>query len=450
VIRDNLSKSFSFIKASSVLIGIVIGTGIFSFPPLIAANTSNPVEYIFMWLMGGFISLMGAFCYAELASAYPDTGGEYTYLKTNYGRAVGFIFIWSRMIIIQTGSIAIISLVIGDYITSILPLGSNSSSVYAFGTVLIFSILNITGTKYAQVTQVVFTILIISLIIIFSIKGFFANQDVKTIYTFRNFSMIGFKDSVVGPALILVLLTFGGWNETSYLAGEMKNTQKNMIRTLVFGIMVITILYIVINIAFIRILGFEGVQKSTAVAYDIAHSLWGPYGSFVVVILVLLCAFSTLNASILTGARTNYILGKEYSLFKFMGKWDRGKDSPVPALIMQGTVSLVFVTMGFFSVEKIKNIVDFTTPVFWFFLILISGSVFVTRFRQPEKKEIFKMPLYPIPVIIFLCSSIYLFYSSLKFTGIFALYGIALCLTGVPVWYLNAYKEKKDKKLQST
>lgn len=432
---ESRRKSFSLIKSVSVLIGIVIGTGIFSFPPLIAANTDNAASYILIWVLGGGISLMGAFCYAELASAYPDTGGEYIYLRETYGRAVGFLFIWARMVIMQTGAIAIIAFIVGDYVTTILPLGPHSSSIYAFVTIVIFTILNITGTRYAQVVQVGLTFLIILFILVVSFYAFYIETTENDMFNFSKFSLGNVQHHLFGPSLILVLLAFGGWNETSYLAGEMKNIKKNMIQTLVLGITSITILYVLLNVAFIRVLGFEGIKTSNAVAYDIATKLWGPAGSLVVVLLILVCALSTLNATILTGARTNFVMGKEYSLFRFMGKWDIKRDSPVQALIFQCMFALVFVALGFFSQEKIKIIVDFTAPVFWFFLILITLSVFINRITKPENVSNFRMPLFPLPALLFLGACLYLFYAGIIFTGISALFGMGVLLAGIPFWY---------------
>jgi amino acid transporter len=441
-VEENKQKSFSLIKSASVLIGIVIGTGIFGFPPFIAANTNHPLEYILLWVLGGFISLTGAFCYAELAARYPDTGGEYTYLKETYGRAVGFLFVWARMIIMQTGSIALIAFIFGDYITTVWPMGEYSSPLYAVLVIVSFTFLNISGTKYAQLAQVGLTFLIIFLMVVISLFAFFTEIPDNDVFQLSSFTITNIQNNLFGPALILVLLTFGGWNETSYLAGEMKNIKKNMIKTLVVGIMSITILYVLINTAFMRILGFEGIKSSKAVAYDIAEKLWGPSGSFVVVLLILICALSTLNASILTGARTNFILGTEFRLFGFMGKWDVRRNSPVQALIFQCVIALIFVALGFFSHEKIKLIVEFTAPVFWFFLILITLSVFILRLTKSASNSDFRMPFYPLPALLFLVACMYLFYASIQYTGISSLYGMSVLFVGVPVWYWMKISKK--------
>lgn len=442
MVEKSARQSFSILKSTAVLVGMVVGTGIFSFPPLIAQNSQNPMQYLLIWLLGGVVSLMGAFCYAELASIFPNSGGEYTYLKGAYGKSLGFIFVWARMVIIQTGSIAIIAFIFGDYASSIVNLGTHSSSIFAFFIIIIFTLINIWGTKYAQNAQIGLTGIIIFLIVALSGYSFYQVPIDVSDYTLNTFELLTIESNLAGPALIFVLLTYGGWNETSYLSGEMKDVNKNMIKTLLYGIVTITILYLFINLAFLQVIGFEALKTSTAVGYDLTQKLLGPVGSNVVVFLIIICALSTLNASILTGARTNFIMGQEYPLFKFMGHWNTKNNSPIQALIFQCLIALVFVGLGFFSQEKIRAIVDFTAPVFWFFLLLITLSIFILRHKVPKSESHFKMPLFPIPALLFLAACLYLFYSSIRFTGIYALYGMGVLIVGILFWLYIKYSPR--------
>ncbi len=438
----NAPKSFSLVKSIAILVGMVVGTGIFSFPPLIAQSSNSPSQYLTIWLLGGFISLMGAFCYAELSSIFPNSGGEYAFLRGAYGKSLGFIFVWARMVIIQTGSIAIIAFIFGDYATSLYSLGEHSSSIYAFLIIILITIINIRGTEYAQNTQIGLTSVIVFLIIMLSCFSFYVMPIDTSKFELDLSELVLIDNNYYGPALIFVLLTYGGWNETSYLSGEMKDVNKNMIKTLIYGIIIITFLYIILNIAFLHIIGFDGIKSTTAIGYDFASKLLGTRGSFIVVILIIICTLSTLNASILTGARTNFIMGQEYSLFRFMGQWNENNNSPIKALIFQCILALLFVIFGFFSPEKIRSIVDFTAPVFWFFLILITLSIFILRYKLPERNSLFKMPLFPIPAFLFLSACIYLFYSSILYTGIYALYGMCVLIAGIPFWILTNYLAK--------
>lgn len=228
IILDDLNtpKSFSLIKSISVLVGMVVGTGIFSFPPMIASNTQNTFQFLMVWVIGGFISLMGGLSYVALSSIYANSGGEYTYLKETYGESVGFSFAWARMIVIQTGSIAIIAFIFGDYATAIFDLGLHSSSIYAFLVIIVFTFINIWGTKYAQNAQVGLTSSIIFVFITLIIYAFYQYplhfSDIKI----GDQDYLNYGNAWFGPAFIFVLLTFGGWNETSYLSGEMDDIKK--------------------------------------------------------------------------------------------------------------------------------------------------------------------------------------------------------------------------------
>lgn len=445
IILDDLNtpKSFSLIKSTSVLVGMVVGTGIFSFPPMIASNTQNTFQFLIVWVIGGFISLMGGLSYVALSSIYPNSGGEYTYLKETYGKSVGFCFAWARMIVIQTGSIAIIAYIFGDYATAIFNLGMHSASIYASVVIILFTLINIWGTKYAQNAQVGLTSTIVFVFVALIMFTFYKHpihfSEINVIGQ-QNFS---FGDGWFGPAFIFVLLTFGGWNETSYLAGEMDDVHKNMIKTLVYGILAVTILYLGINMAFIQVLGFEGLKSSNIVGYDFTNKLLGAFGSQVMVFLIIVCALSTLNASIITGARTNFILGNEYVAFKFMSKWSVKKNAPVQALITQCVIALVFVFVGFLSKEKIRTIVDLTAPVFWFFIMLITFSIFILRAKGRFKHTPFNNPIFLFPPLIFLGASIFLLYSSIKFTGLLALYGLGIVLLAIPIWFFISHYHKE-------
>lgn len=432
-------KSFSLIKSISVLVGMVVGTGIFSFPPMIASHTQNTFQFLMVWVIGGFVSLMGALSYAALSSVYANSGGEYTYLKEVYGKSIGFSFAWARMIVIQTGSIAIIAYIFGDYATALFNLGWHSATIYAIAIITIFTMINIWGTKYAQQAQVGLTSVIILVFLALIIFTFYK-------YPLSSYEMNQLKGHVLftsehwfGASFIFVMLTFGGWNETSYLGGEMDDIQKNMIKTLVYGILAVTILYVGINMAFINVLGFERLKSSSVVGYDFTKELMGTFGSKIMALLIIVSALSTLNASLITGARTNFILGNEYAAFKFMSKWSAKNNAPVQALIVQGIIALIFVFIGFLSKEKVKMIVDLTAPVFWLYMVLIAFSLLILRFKGKFKNTSYSNPIFLLPAIIFLISCVLLLYSSIKFNGFLTLYGFAIVILAIPVslWIAN-------------
>lgn len=431
--------SFTTISSMAVVIGIVVGIGIFRLPPLVAASSANEFQFISFWIAGGFISLMGALCYAELSSAMPDSGGEYYFLTRAYGPATGFLLSWGRMTVIQTGSLALIAFILGDYATVILDLGKYSSSVYAAITVLVLTGLNITGTVYSKRVQSILASIIVLTLIIIAVAGLSSGSGIEVLPAV---SGEGGSEGAAGAAMIFVLLTFGGWSEAAYLAGELHNVRRSIVRALVLGILLITAIYVLVNLTYLKVLGFEQLRESQTVGYDLTERIFGAGTSIIVVLIVIVSALSTANATIITGARTNYAIGRDFRLFSFMGKWNGLRNTPVNALIVQGMIALFLVGLGARSQQSISTLVDYTAPVFWFFLLLVTISLFIFRFRKQHESTPYRVPLYPLPPLLFLIACIYMLYSSLAFTGTGALAGASILLVGVPVYFIAKKRQR--------
>lgn len=427
--------TFTTISSIAVMVGIVVGIGIFRLPPIVAANSANEFQFISFWVAGGFISLMGAFCYAELASSKPDAGGEYHFLKQAFGSSVGFLFTWGRMTVIQTGSIALIAFILGDYATLIVDLGPYSSAIYAILTIVLLTGLNLLGTHHSRRMQNLFTGLIVLMLIVLSLSGLI-NVSPEYLPEVPNSSDDFFTGGSVGSAMIFVLLTYGGWNEAVYLSGELQDVERNMLKVLLFGICLITGLYVLVNVAYLHVLGLETLQNSQTVGADLTERIFGTEGSLIVAFIVIATALSTANATIITGARTNYALGRDFGLFSFLGIWNNENNTPANALIVQGIIALALVGLGAWSQEAVSTMVDYTAPVFWFFILLTTITLFIFRSRSGKDSLPFSVPLYPITPILFLLACIYMLYSSLVFTGMGALVGVAVLAVGVPVYLL--------------
>jgi amino acid transporter len=420
----------------AVVIGMVVGIGIFRLPPIIASNSSGELQFLLFWVAGGFISLMGALCYAELSSSMPNAGGEYYFLSKAFGRATGFFFSWGRMTVIQVGSVALIAFILGDYATVVLDLGQCSSAIYAAATVMILTGLNIMGTRHSSRTQTILASMVVLALGIIIIAGFS-----KIPADLSGFSLAGknrqvFSGGAAGLAMIFVLLSYGGWSEAAYLSGELHNVRKRIVRVLVPGIAIITAIYLLVNLTYIHVLGFDGLRASQTVGHDLAEQIFGPGGSLVVVWIVIVAALSTANATIMTGARTNYALGRDFKLLGFMGAWNKTRNTPANALLVQGVISLVLVGVGAWSQKAIETIVEYTAPVFWGFILLTTLGLFVFRWRNGVPASAYKIPLYPLPPLLFLSACGYMLYASLTYTGKGAIAGVIIMVAGVPVWFL--------------
>ncbi len=243
--------------------------------------------------------------------------------------------------------------------------------------------------------------------------------------------------SGIGVAMIFVLLTYGGWNEIAYLSSEVRKARKNMVRVLMLGVAAVTLIYLAVNYAFLSSLGLGATASSGAVAVEVMRRVLGGPGVTYMSLLVVFTVLSSMNAVIITGSRTNYAFGRDYSLFSFMGSWDEKGNTPVNALIFQSAIALGLILLGTGTRNGFVTMVEYTAPVFWFFFLLVGVSVFVLRVKERAVVRPFRTPLYPFTPLLFCGACLYMLYSSLAYTGKGAIVGVIMLLTGIPVFLVR-------------
>ncbi|MGB5962877.1 MAG: amino acid permease [Coleofasciculaceae cyanobacterium] len=410
----------------ALIVGMVIGAGIFETPALVAAQVGSVSAVIQVWLLGGGISLVGALCFAELATTYPDPGGNYAYLKRAFGDRMAFLFSWARMTIIQPGSIALLAFVLGDYSTQLLSLGAYSPSLYAIAVIILLTGLNLLGMHQSRRTQNLLAIAEVLGLIMVVVIGFSSSPTTTT-------TPQVVTSNPLGASLIFVLLSYGGWNEAAYISAELKQVERNMVRSLVWSIGIISAIYLLLNLAYVHGLGISAMAQSKAIAADLMRQALGEPGGAIISILVAIAALSSLNATIVTGARTNYALGRDFALFSRLGRWHEQSNTPSTALIAQAAIASGLVLLGSWQRQGFKTMVDFTAPVFWLFFLLTSVSLLILRTRDPNRIRPFRVPLYPVLPLLFCVVCGYMLYSSINYTGVGALVGIAVLILGFPV-----------------
>ena len=430
--------TLSLVDACAIIVGIVIGVGIFRTPSIVAANVPNEAAFLLAWLLGGVVSLIGALCYAELATAYPHAGGDYHYFTRAFGRDIAFLFAWARLVVMQTGSIALLSFVFGDYASQLFPLGGPwSPAVYAALAVGALTILNVIGVQQSKRAQNLLVALkILGLTVVF-IVGIVLGAPSPP-------PQAALSTPAFGLAMILVLLTYGGWNEAAYISAEVREGHRNMARALLWSIGTITTIYLLLNFTYLRGLGLAAMSRSEVVATDLMRQTMGVRGAIFISALVAVAALGSTNATIFTGARTGYALGRDFSLLKFLGRWHERADTPVNALLAQGVIALCLILLGTWTRHGFQTMVEYTAPVFWFFFLLTGLSLFVLRTTDPQTRRPFPVPLYPLTPLLFCAFSTFMLHSSLAYTGIGALAGVAALLAGVPVLLVMRRRQLRD------
>jgi amino acid transporter len=406
--------ALSVFDAVMIITGIVIGAGIYSTPPLVAQFTGSVDWMLIAWVAGGLLSLIGALTYAELATTFPHAGGDYHFLTRAYGKDVSFFFGWARVMVITTGSIALLGFVFGDYMTKLLPLGPYSSAIYAAVTVIVLTAVNVAGLRESARTQNVLTLAEIGGLLLIVLAALVAGGAAPAPAAQATAAAPGVP-ALFGLAMVFVLLTYGGWNEAAYISAEVKGGKRAILKALVISLLLITAVYVAVVLAMLHGLGFEGLKKSSAVGADVMAAAFGPFGATLAGACVAIATLTSINATMIVGARTNYALGRDWPIVGFMSRWHGDRDAPVPAFFVQAALALALIVLGAVERNGFKTMVEFTAPVFWFFFLLTGVALFVLRFKYPHAARPFKVPLYPILPLVFIGTCAYLFYSSVTY-----------------------------------
>ncbi len=401
--------------AIAIIIGIVIGAGIFKTPSMIAGITEDIGWMMVVWIGGAIISLAGALCYAELATLYPHAGGEYHFLNKAYGKNIAFLYGWAKATVINTGSIALLAFVFGDYMTKVLPLGQYSAVIWAISIIVALTLVNLVGIHLSASIQTLLTLFEVTGLVVIIAAGFgWLGAPLPPVEHASAFSSTPSLGSL-GLALVFVLLTFGGWNESAYISSEVKGGSKSIVFIIVSSLVLIAIIYLLVNWALIAGLGIEKLASSKAAPADLLALALGPVGEKLLGLFVAIAALTSINATMIVGARTNYAMGEDWDGLRFMGQWESARGSPYLALLVQSAFCLALVGFGALQADGFDAMVEFTAPVFWFFLFLIGIAVFILRYKHGELKRDFSVPLYPITPLLFCASCAYLSYSSFTY-----------------------------------
>jgi basic amino acid/polyamine antiporter, APA family len=419
-------RTLSTLDVVCLIIGTVIGAGIFKAPSVVAGQMDSALEFLLIWVVGGLISIAGALCYAELATSHPHPGGEYHYLSKAFGKRIAFFYAWARSTVIITGSIAILAITLGDYMTTIWPLGPYSNYLWAMLSIVGTSALNLLGIRESTRTQNALTVLEVLGIMAIVYAGF-AQQGIASMD-----DLLARQDSHshYGLAMVFVLLTFGGWSEVSYLSAEVKDGRRGMSRALVLGLVAVTTLYLLANLAYLNALGLQGMAQSKAVASDVFTLAFGKGSAMVFSVIVILSCLNSLNATMIFGARSNFALGQDFRTFAWLGHW-HGSGNPRNSLIVQMLISLAVVMLAIVTHQGFETVVEFTAPVFWAFILLVGVALIVLRQREPDLHRPFRVPLYPWLPLAFIGVTGWMLWSSLVYTGLGAWVGAAVLVCGL-------------------
>jgi amino acid transporter len=444
-------------------VGIIIGAGIFETSPLIAGNTDTLRVLFGVWICGGILSMLGAFCYAELGATYPNAGGDYDYLSRAYGSWAGFLFGWMQTVIVRPGDVALMAFVFANYAAPLFPegigtilLGSGVDETagtaddyvinltgklpLALGAVVLLTVINILGVQLGKMTQNILTVIkVVGLFVVFAIAITVGRDAAPADALWEPDA--GSLD--YGLAMILVLFTFGGWNEMAFVAAEVKNPERNIARGLCAGITVVTLLYVLVTYSFVTVLGHKGLAETGAVGRDVITAVWPDFalGPALMSGLVVVAALGSLNGLIFAGSRITYAVGRDYRLFEPLGRWNRKTGTPILALTIQATLACTLViVLGSFT----DTLLYTAAPVYGFY-IATSVGLLVLRSKDPSAVRPFRVPIYPLIPIVFATSCSYLIWRAVLYKPEQSAVALGLILLGIPVYFFALRKNAAGK-----
>ena len=438
-----LDRQLGLFDSTMMVVGIVIGSGIFMTTGLMADALPSASLILIVWLLGGLQMLAGALTYAELGAAMPKAGGQYVYLREAYGSLPAFLFGWVAFIAYLTGTNAAIAVAVAEHLGSFYPSISthnivigfdyfsiSGGQIFAISLILILSFINYLGILFGKWIQNVFTILKIGSILFFALAGLFISTGNHIDFSINPTSMsIGSILTGMGIALVAVTWTVGGWEYVTFAAGEIKNPKKNLPLALIIGTALILVLYIMINIAYLKVLPMDSLIGELKVGEATAKSLYGPgiAGAFVVVVIISM--FGSLNGNILVGPRISYAMAKDKLFFSKAAEVHPKFHTPGNAIMIQGVWASVLALSGTF--EEIITLVVFVNFMMW---IAASSTVFVLRKKQPELERPYKVWGYPYVPAFFIIFSSAIMINTFFESPQQSLMGIGLTLLGIPAY----------------
>ncbi|MDC6167137.1 APC family permease [Paucibacter sp. XJ19-41] len=421
--------------AVSVCVGMVIGAGIFKTSPMVAGALASDAQLYLAWAFGGLLSLVGALCFAEMAAAFPDAGGDYHFLRRAYGQRLGFLFAWSRFAVIHTGSMALLAFVFGDYLAQAIDLspwlGPHANAVLAAGLIALLTALNLAGVRVGLGTQLGLMSVVLGGLALLGAAGLSLGVPPPTPLQLPLSTPGASPDW--GTAMIFVFLAYGGWSDAATLSAEMRDARHGIVKALLIGLTLVMGLYLLANWAYLQGLGLAGLAASAAPAADLMRAAFGRGGELLIVGIVTLTALSVMNAILIAGPRTTYAAARDLARELHLGKWNAKRGTPTAAVLATSGVALALVAFGAVTRGGFSTMVDYLSPVYWFFLCLSGAAVIVLRRREPDASRPFKVPLYPLLPLLFVACCAYLLYASLVYVKAGALVGVAVLGVGAVV-----------------
>ncbi len=433
---DSLPRQLGTFDAIMLVMGGIVGAGIFVNPSEVAHRIHTPAAILCVWAFGGIIAICGALIWAELAMRVPGTGGQYLYLRNAYGRPIAFVYGWGLLLITQTGGMAAVSITFAVYFRSLSGIPVNESVIAAV-VLLVLSVVNCFGARAGSSLQSTFMILKILAIAAIVIAGLAFGHAPPAIPGASDWRTMGqmlpaHRDSIqaIGAAFVPVAFAYGGWQTATFVSGEMRNPTRDLARGLIAGVLGVVVLYLAVNIACLKALGPAGLDQTNTPASEIMRQAAGNVGARCVAAVVAISTLGFLSQSMLTAPRVYYAMARDGTFFRGVGAVFGKARAPVVAIALQGLAAAVIACSG-----KYGEILNFEVTIDFIFFAMTAASLFLFR-RAEGRSSVRSIPGHPFTTIVFIFACLAVVGNAIVATPRVSLVAFAIMFTGIPVYAL--------------
>jgi APA family basic amino acid/polyamine antiporter len=412
-----------------LVIGAIIGSGIFLTPSSIARTVQSADAVLLVWGVGGLLTFCGAISYAELGAAYPEAGGIYVFLARAYGKMTAFLYGWCVFFVIVPGSIATLATAFGIYLTYLFSLQPWVVKTVLIVIVALLTFTNCLGIRTGAIVQNLLTVIKIGALASIALVLFLAPKD-GSAEMVPLFPSALPSWSAFGIAMIAVLWSFDGWHLVTFAAGEVKNPQRNLTRGLLIGTLMVILLYLIVNLAYLHVLSLDEIAVSSRVAGDAMERAIGPIGGSLVAIAILISISGAMNGNVLAGPRVPFAMALDQLFFNYVAYIHPRYQVPTVAIALTGILASILTLVGTF--EQLFSYVIF---VGWIFYGMGAAAVIVLRYKDPERERPYKAWGYPFVPLVFAVSAMAIVTNTLINDFSNSLWGLGVVLAGLPAYF---------------
>ncbi len=456
--HPKLARRLGLFDATMIVMGGIIGSGIFMNPAVVARQVTTPFLILGVWVIGGLLALVAAFIWAELASLRPEVGGQYAYLREAYHPLVAFLYGWGLLLVVQTGGMAAVAVTFARYFSELTHVPASDSAI-AILALAGLTLINCFGVRTGSTVQSILMVLKILAIVALIVIGFFlAGAHPGTGVQSSTENLLGRPASLdlltlVGAAMVPVLFAFGGWQTASFVAGEIREPRKNLPRALVVGVSGVVLLYLAVNFVCLRVLGSAGLAGTTTPASDVMRSAFGETGARAIAAGIAISTLGFLSQGMLTAPRVYFAMARDGLFFKSVGRLHPKTQVPIAAILLQGLLAIIIALSG-----RYEQILNYVVSVDFIFFGATGLCIFLFRRRKvsaaaasaapaaslPAGGSINRVPGHPVTTILFVAVCWLVVINTVYRYPENTLIGLFILLAGIPAFFFWQRRNKNE------